>query len=120
MKHILMTLTLVFSAFTAHAVEQETFTLPETMQAGTLTDDGTIIQVEAKGLVCDFCARALEKVFMKQDGVTGIDVDLDQKLITIALSQGIHMDDETITKLIVDSGYNVGEIHRQNEEASDE
>ena len=33
-------------------------------------------------------------------------------LITIHLKQGKYLDDETISKLILDSGYNVREIKR--------
>lgn len=73
--------------------------------------DHTIV-AQINGLVCDFCARALEKVFGKRDEVTGIDVNLDTKLVTIGLKKGANIDDATITKLITDAGYNVVEIRR--------
>lgn len=68
--------------------------------------------VSVNGLVCDFCARALEKVFSQQDAVEGIDVNLDTKIITISFKEGQSLDDEAITTLITDSGYNVTEIDR--------
>lgn len=83
---------------------------PDKIQAGTINPTGELITVDANGLVCDFCARALEKVFMKQDGVTGIDVNLDQGVILISLKDGQTLDDATITKLVTDAGYNVGGI----------
>lgn len=67
--------------------------------------------VSVNGLVCDFCARALEKVFGKQDAVNDIDVNLDSKIITIDFKDGQRLDDETIKQLIQDSGYNVESIH---------
>lgn len=70
------------------------------------------ITVQIDGLVCDFCARALEKVFGKRTEVTGIDVNLDTKLVTIGLKKGADIDDTTITKLITDAGYNVVKINR--------
>lgn len=70
------------------------------------------IVVEINGLVCDFCARALEKVFGKREEVTGIDVNLDTKLVTIGFKKGADIDDATITKLITDAGYNVVKITR--------
>lgn len=73
--------------------------------------DHTIV-AQINGLVCDFCARALEKVFDKRDEVTGIDVNLDTKLVTIGLKKGADIDDATITKLITDAGYNVVKINR--------
>lgn len=70
------------------------------------------VHVSVNGLVCDFCARALEKVFGKQEAVKAIDVNLDDKIITVNFVDGKTLDDETITKLITDSGYNVEGIHR--------
>lgn len=70
------------------------------------------IVAQINGLVCDFCARALEKVFGKRDEVTGIEVNLDTKLVTIGFKKNSDIDDTTITKLITDAGYNVVEIRR--------
>ena len=68
--------------------------------------------VSVNGLVCDFCARALEKVFGKKEEVKAIDVDLDKKIITINFNDSQTLDDETLTQLITDAGYNVEDIHR--------
>lgn len=70
------------------------------------------INMEVKGLVCDFCARSLEKVFLKRGDVAEIKVDLGKSSIVIAMKTGLTIDDATLTKLIVDSGYNVSAIHR--------
>lgn len=70
-----------------------------------------IINVGVNGLVCDFCARALEKVFGKREEVTGINVDLDNAMVSISMKDGMSIDDETLTKLITDSGYNVTGIN---------
>lgn len=66
-----------------------------------------IAKVEVNGLVCDFCARALEKVFSKQEAVENIDVNLDTKIITISFKDGQSLDDTIIADLIKDSGYDV-------------
>lgn len=71
---------------------------------------GGTVYADVNGLVCDFCARALEKVFGKQEAVDSINVDLDEKVITIHFNEGQSLNDETITRLITDSGYNVREI----------
>lgn len=82
-------------------------------QASSLNNEGgKPIHVSVNGLVCDFCARALEKVFSKQESVSDIHVDLDQKVVTINVKKDKNIDDKTITKLITDSGYNVEGIHR--------
>lgn len=70
------------------------------------------ITAEINGLVCDFCARALEKVFGKRDEVSGIDVNLNAKIVTIGFKKGADIEDATIIKLITDAGYNVVEIRR--------
>lgn len=70
------------------------------------------INVKVDGLVCDFCARALEKVFGKRDDVEGIKVDLDNGNVVVAMKPGQTIDDATLTKLITDSGYNVRAIER--------
>lgn len=70
------------------------------------------ITVKVNGLVCDFCARAVEKVFYQQDGVEGVDVNLDEHAVKIDVHDGIELGDELITKLITDAGYNLVEIMR--------
>ena len=74
---------------------------------------GGTVYADVNGLVCDFCARALEKVFGKQEAVESINVDLDEKVITVHFNEGQSLDDETITQLITDFGYNVQEIRHE-------
>lgn len=80
--------------------------------------DGAVIaqsgdaHISVNGLVCDFCARALEKTFGKRDEVKGIDVNLETKIVTVNFVQGQTLDDDTLTQIITDSGYNVEGIHR--------
>ena len=62
------------------------------------------------GLVCDFCARALEKTIGKQDSVKSINVDLKDKVITINFNENQKLDINVIKKLINDGGYTVREI----------
>lgn len=71
-----------------------------------------VAHVNVNGLVCDFCARALEKVFSKEAAVTSIDVDLDKKMVTVIFKDGQMIDDDRLKQLITDAGYSVGDIHR--------
>jgi copper chaperone CopZ len=71
------------------------------------------ITVSVHGLVCDFCARALEKVFYKQAGVEAVDVDLDTHLVTLGVTDDMKLTDDEISKLIADAGYNPVEIKRE-------
>ena len=85
--------------------------MPE-VKVGKVDPNGEVVKVKAFGLVCDFCANAIEKVFMRKDEVSGIDVSLEKHQILIALKEGQQLDDTEITKLVTDSGYNVKEIIR--------
>ncbi len=64
------------------------------------------------GLVCDFCAQALEKVFGKRDEVQAVEVNLNEKRLSLAMQDGADLEDETVRKLIEDSGYNTVSIDR--------
>ena len=70
------------------------------------------IDIKVSGLVCDFCARSLEKVFLKRGDVAGINVDLGKGSIVVAMKPGLTIDDATLTKLITDSGYSVNAVQR--------
>lgn len=85
------------------------------MSADTGSDPAMSAQtVTAKvnGLVCDFCAQAVRKVFKKQEAVESVKVDLDNGEIVLGLKAGADMDDETIGKLIRKSGYSLVSIDR--------
>ena len=75
-------------------------------------NDDNIVYVSVNGLVCDFCARSIEKMFEKKEAVSRILVDLENMLITIFLRDNQKLNDETIIELIKDSGYDVTEVKR--------
>ena len=75
-------------------------------------NDDNIVYVSVNGLVCDFCARSIEKMFEKKEAVSSISVDLENMLITIFLRDNQKLNDETIIELIKDSGYDVTEVKR--------
>jgi copper chaperone CopZ len=71
-----------------------------------------IIDVATNGMVCDFCAQAIEKVFMKREDVQGINVDLDNQKVVIYLKDNASIEDAEIVKLFEDSGYGVDKINK--------
>lgn len=73
------------------------------------TDD---VVVKVDGMVCDFCAQSLKKVFSKEDSVNGIVVDLDEQTVTIDTKDGQVLSDEKIKELIEWGGYDLKEIKR--------
>jgi copper chaperone CopZ len=68
--------------------------------------------VKVNGLVCDFCARTLEKTFGAKTEVSGIKVDLDKGMVDVNFKDGQKISDTEITKLITDAGYNVVNIDK--------
>ena len=70
------------------------------------------IHVSVNGLVCDFCAQSIQKLFNKEESVEAVDINMDEGMIKIDLKDGYNIDDNLITKLITDSGYNVERIYR--------
>lgn len=71
------------------------------MQAG----EAATLNVKVNGMVCDFCAQAVEKVFSKEPGVTGVHVDLDAGEIHVGLSAGAALSEERVRALVKKSGY---------------
>ena len=74
--------------------------------------ENEVLSISVNGLVCDFCARSIEKLFSKKESVKSINVNLEQMLITISLKKGKRLNDDIITKVITDSGYDIREIRR--------
>ena len=72
-----------------------------------------VVKVGVNGMVCDFCARAIEKVFSRHEAVESVDVNLDDKLITVDVKDEQSLDDAAITKMVNDSGYALVDITRE-------
>ena len=74
--------------------------------------ENEVLSISVNGLVCDFCARSIEKLFSKKESVKSINVNLEEMLIRIKLKKGKSLNDSIITKIITDSGYDIREIRR--------
>ncbi|MFT4967403.1 MAG: copper chaperone CopZ [Candidatus Deianiraeaceae bacterium] len=70
------------------------------------------ITVDVNGLVCEFCASTIEKVFKKKDEVESIKVDLESKIVTIDFKENQNLSNEIIKETILNNGYNVEKINR--------
>ena len=60
--------------------------------------------VNVNGMVCDFCARGIEKTFLKDPNVEKIDVDLARGKVTIAYLNKGAVDFEKIKEQILSNG----------------
>lgn len=70
------------------------------------------VKVSVNGLVCAFCAQGIKKTFSKESAVDSVDVNLDNKLVTLKLKKDQKITDERIGALIKDAGYNLVKIER--------
>ena len=73
-------------------------------------NEGQIAVVSVMGMVCDFCARGIEKTFAKDKSVRKIDVDLANGKVLIAYPSDKQIDREEIDKRILANGQNVTDL----------
>ena len=71
------------------------------------------IRATVNGMVCGFCATGIEKTFRAQPEVKIVDVDLENRLVTIQTKQRQTLDDARIKKLLANSGYTVVAVRRE-------
>ncbi len=70
-----------------------------------------ILHIKVNGMVCDFCARSVEKTFSKRKDVSKVSVDLDKGFVTLALKPNHALTDAKISSMFLDAGYKVTGIH---------
>ena len=71
------------------------------------------IKASVNGMVCAFCATGIEKTFKAQREVETVDVDLQNKLVTIRTKEGQTLDDAKLKKLFGNTGYALVAIARE-------
>jgi len=69
-----------------------------------------IAVVSVQGMVCDFCARGIEKTFGRDSTVTKIDVDLASGKVLLAYTPEADIDRAVIEKNILNNGLNTTAI----------
>ena len=74
------------------------------------TEDDAVVR--ADGIVCDFCAQALNKVFLKNENIEKIDVSMDEGTVSVKIKDGATVTDEEIQKMIEWGGYDFVSIKR--------
>jgi len=91
----------------AHAVLTHTDDIHTALEKG-----GEPIVADVMGVVCDFCALAMNKIFSKREEIAAVYVDLDTKALNLVLVPGATLSDETIAELAVQAGYRVAAVRR--------
>ncbi len=72
------------------------------------------IRADVNGLVCSFCAAAIEKRLRKLDATKAVYVDLTKKVVAVELKDGKDLTPEQVADEIRDSGYDVVSIGRSD------
>jgi copper chaperone CopZ len=63
-----------------------------------------IVIVDVQGMVCDFCARGIEKTFNDDKDVKKVDVSLDKGKVMIAYSMNKEVDLDEIKNIFLSNG----------------
>lgn len=108
-----MRILLTALAATTFAVASPTAIAQGTTTTDTSTAAQTMVTAKVNGMVCDFCARAVTKVFGKEDAVENVHVDLDNGEIHVTLKSGAELSDERVESLVKKSGYDLVSIERE-------
>jgi len=80
---------------------------PERFDAFVLNLEGKQVAIiSVSGMVCDFCARGIEKTFTRDKSVLKVDVDLSGGKVLIAYGTEKNIDFEEIKMKIMSNGQN--------------
>jgi copper chaperone CopZ len=71
------------------------------------------INVKVNGMVCSMCAQGIKKKFSQLKEVKEINVNLDNKLVSIVTNEHQEVSNEKIKEIITEAGYNVANIERK-------
>jgi copper chaperone CopZ len=77
-----------------------------------LAKGGEPVVVDVLGVVCDFCAKAMNKTFGKRSEVAAVYVDLDTKTLNLVMDAGQSLSNEQIDRLVENAGYKLAAIRR--------
>ncbi|MBL6702610.1 MAG: heavy-metal-associated domain-containing protein [SAR86 cluster bacterium] len=66
--------------------------------------------ISVNGMVCDFCARGIERTFKKDKAVQKIDVDLTKGKVLVMYTQSAKVNFEDIKQKILSNGQNVTDL----------
>ena len=75
---------------------------------------GQVAVVSVMGMVCDFCARGIEKTFKRDKSVAKVDVDLSKGKVLIAFDTEEPIDRAEIDRKILANGQNVTAVQMLN------
>ena len=113
---LLSTLLLTFASYATNCNKEGGHSHDEVttngLSSGKVTDN--IININVNGMVCDFCAQSIEKVFMKRIEVKGIYINLEDQKVVVYLDKETDIENIIISTILEDAGYTVKKINRNS------
>lgn len=70
------------------------------------------LKVKVDGMVCGFCASAIEKKMRAEKATAEVFVSLENKIVAVSEKSGQKLDDARVKAQIADAGYEVKSIER--------
>jgi copper chaperone CopZ len=86
--------------------------LAVTLLAFEASSSAATIEMTVNGLVCAFCAQGIEKKLKKFPATAEVVVNLEHRLVAVALKDGQDIPDADLRKALTDAGYTVKSISR--------
>jgi copper chaperone CopZ len=83
-----------------------------TLLAVAASSTAETIEMTVNGLVCAFCAQGIEKKLKKFPATVEVIVNLEHRLVAVALKDGQDISDADLRKALTDAGYTVKSISR--------
>jgi len=72
--------------------------------------DSQVAVVDVNGMVCDFCARGIEKTFYKDKDVKKVNVSLENGIVLIAYKNSKNIDIEEIKNIFLSNGQTANKV----------
>lgn len=88
--------------------------LAATLLAAAASSTAATIEMTVNGLVCAFCAQGIEKKLRKFPATAEVVVNLEHRLVAVALKEGQDIPDADLRKALTDAGYTVKSISRSD------
>jgi copper chaperone CopZ len=93
--------------------------LAVTLLAFAASSSAATIEMTVNGLVCAFCAQGIEKKLKKFPATMDVVVNLEHRLVAVALKDGQDIPDADLRKALTDAGYTVKSISRSETPIAD-
>lgn len=89
---------------------------PADTPAANQTDDAYVLKVA--DLACPYCSYGIEKQFKKQEGVTGLDIDIAGGRVVVHVEQDKRFTEAELRQLVQDTGFELDKVASQPADAS--